>query len=383
MSRRTVLSMCALGTIAGTAMLAGCTGPETHSPGRAKSAEQRRREFPMDYAEYAKIGYRLDWWGYPMVTGSLPVRFMEPYKDIVVTLEQGSQVSILEAGTGGRRCSDQLATTHLTRFVGVVRDGERVLCASDADVYVVDPATCNLAGRQKIEKIVASEPVLFGDLLIFGTGTGELLAHMTRSGVGGVKAWGFAVPGAIERRPVVIGTAVGAVSQTGEVLFVDGGTGSLVGRSSIYGGLATDPVTDGQLMYVASLDQSIYAFSPVGASMAWRVRTSAPLRAQPTVHGGRLYVTVPGQGLTAYDTTTGQPVWTSPSFNGTVVALNKKKLVGFDRDRAEAVTIDLDRGDVIERAKTPGVVMLKPDAFEDGNLYAVSGSGVVAKFQPR
>jgi hypothetical protein len=26
------------------------------------------------------------------------------------------------------------------------------------------------------------------------------------------------------------------------------------------------------------------------------------------------------------------------------------------------------------------VIMLKPDKFEDGNLYAVSASGVVAKF---
>src|SRR4051812_18348096 len=213
-SRSVVKSLCVLLGAAGAAVLGVSCASETKSVGRAHTPAERSKAFPIQDAEWAKIGYRNDWKGYPTITGSLPVRFLEAYPDIVVTVEEGSQATILEAGTGGRRCSDQLATP-ITRFVGLARDASRVYGCSDAEVFALDPQTCNMVSRQKTQKVVASEPLLFGDLLIFGTGTGELLAHMTRSGVSGVKAWGFGVPGAIERRPVAIGDAVGAVSQSG------------------------------------------------------------------------------------------------------------------------------------------------------------------------
>jgi outer membrane protein assembly factor BamB len=384
MSSRSGRNVCAMG-LAGLACalalaLEGCSS-EGVSVGSRKSPEERAKAFPVDYRDYAKIGYRMDWRGYPAVTGSLPVRHMQPYQDIVVTVEGGSIATVLEANTGGRRCSDQLATP-LTRFVGIAREQQRILVASDAEVYVLDPQTCTMTARQKIEKIVATEPVPFNDLLIFGTGTGEVLAHMTRSGVSGVKAWGFATTGAVEHKPALVGTAVGAVAQSGQVVFLDAQTGSFLGKSFVYAGLDTDPVGDANLFYVASLDQSIYAFNPLGGSLVWRVRTASPLRVQPTAYGGRLYCTVPGQGLTAFDSSAGQVVWTCKGFSGTVVAASNKTLIGFDKSVPELATIDRERGDVIARTKTPGVVMAKPDVFENGNLYLLSSSGLVAKFVP-
>src|ERR1041384_2159785 len=89
-----------------------------------------------------------------------------------------------------------------------------------------------------------------------------------------------------------------------------------------------------------------------------------------------------GHGLTAFDSANGQVVWTCKDFNGTVIGTSRKMLVGFDKAVPEIVTIDMERGDVVARAKTPGAVMVKPDAFENGNLYVLSGSGLVAKFVP-
>jgi outer membrane protein assembly factor BamB len=175
---------------------------------------------------------------------------------------------------------------------------------------------------------------------------------------------------------------VGAVAQSGQVVFLDAQTGSFLGKSFVYAGLDTDPVGDANLFYVASLDQSIYAFNPLGGSLVWRVRTASPLRVQPTAYGGRLYCTVPGQGLTAFDSSAGQVVWTCKGFSGTVVAASNKTLIGFDKSVPELATIDRERGDVIARTKTPGVVMAKPDVFENGNLYLLSSSGLVAKFVP-
>lgn len=354
----------------------GCsTSP--YSPGPNRSVDERRKDFPIKHEEYAKIGYRLDWVGFPTVTGSLPVEYFQGYPDMAVALEAGSFVSVMEPNTGSQRCADQLSNP-LTKFVGFVRDGDHLYVASEVEVFTLDTQTCALTGRQKTARNVATEPVQFNNLLIFGSGVGEVFAHFAAGGVGGVKAWGFLGNGAFEHRPVIIGGAAGAVSQTGQVLFLDAQTGALLGRNNIYGGLACDPVTDGHLMFVAGLDQSIYAFSPSGASTVWRHRTGVPLRVQPTATAERLYCAIPNQGLTAFEAGTGRVVWTTKGFQGTVVGTNRGRLVAWDG--TDAALIDPARGDIIERATLTGAAMLRPDKFDDGHLYVVSKSGIVAKF---
>src|SRR5688500_8599710 len=61
---------CLAGLGVGVAWLAGCeTSP--FSAGPERTAVQRRQAFPTPSDAYAKIGYRLDWVGYPAITGSL------------------------------------------------------------------------------------------------------------------------------------------------------------------------------------------------------------------------------------------------------------------------------------------------------------------------
>jgi outer membrane protein assembly factor BamB len=364
-------------------LLAGCESGPTFRPGPQRTPEERRADFPISYEDYARLGYRRTWVGYPAITGSLPVTFFQPYDDMTAVLEQGTTLSILEPNTGGRRCSVTLSNP-ITKFTGISREENRLLVSSDADVFVIDTQTCNVTARQRIEKIVSTEPAHFGNLLIFGTPTGELLAHMSTSTIPGVKIWGYGMNGAIERKPVLIGRVVGAVSQTGDVAFLDAQSGNRVGRNKIFGGLSTDPVADEQLMYAASMDQSVYAFNPDGGALLWRYRTSSPLRTQPTVHGGRLYVGIPGEGLVAFDAASGSVAWKAKGLDDTViVAAGKNRLVGFDAKAQMGYVIGPERGDVIERVKMPGVAMVKADRFEGGNLYTVSASGVVAKFQPK
>jgi outer membrane protein assembly factor BamB len=361
-------------------MAAGCSS-DGYSTGRDLTADQRSAQFPLVADDWSKLGYRLDWKGFPAVTGSLPINFIEPGQDIVVTLEGGSQLSILEATTGRRRATDQLANP-LTRFVGLIRDGERIYAVSEAENFTVDIQTGLLRDRKRFEKIVSTEPVKFGNILICGSPSGEVMAHAATGSISGVKTWGFAMGGAVARKPALVGSAVGAVSQNGVVVFLDAETGGLLGRNTIYGGVEVDPVSDANSMYVASTDQSVYAFSPIGGAMLWRYRTSAPLRTQPTAHDGKLYCSVAGQGLVAFDGGTGAVLWQCRDFsNGVVVAMNRGRLVVFNG--AEAALIDPARGDVLERVRLNGVSMLKPDVFVDGNLYAASKSGVVAKFLKR
>jgi outer membrane protein assembly factor BamB len=383
-----ILAGAAIGGLGG-----GCTvvlpGTETtaaapRDAGRHRSPERRRADFPIDHGEYAKIGYRLDWVGYPTITGSQPIRDIVAYDDFVAVVEQGGLVTVMETNTGTRRCGDQVGTG-LTRFMGLDRAGDRLIVATQAEVFALNPVTCNLSGRFRTEKIVSTAPLIYGNFIIFGTGAGELLAHAMTGSVEGVKVWGFGTGAAIEGEPVLIGSRVGAVSQNGHVTFVDAQSGHLVGRARIWGGLATNPVADEHTMYIASLDQSIYAIAADGGALLWRYRTPYPLRAQPTLHTGEsgtvLYAAIPGQGLVALDAATGAVRWTNADFNGTVVAINRGRLLAYDGE--SAALLEPRNGDILERVSLPGVSFLKPDKFEDGNLYIASRSGLVAKFNAR
>jgi hypothetical protein len=377
------LTLPPLAALAACLALTGCDS-QRYTVGPSRTPEQRRAEFPIQFEDYAKLGYRQDWVGYPAVTGSLPVRFVQPYDDFVATVEQGSTLTILEFNTGGRRCAVQLANP-LTKFTGITREPEsgRLVVSSDADVFFVDTQTCNMVDRQHIEKIAATEPVQFGNLYIFGTNIGEVLAHLSSSAAPGVKAWGFATGAAIEHNPVLMGALVGAVNQAGDIVFLDALSGSLVGRNRVFGGLRSNPVANEDAMFFASEDQSVYAFAPTG-QMLWRYRTASPLTVQPTLHEGRLFVGIGGEGLVAFDALSGEPVWRSPELSGvTVVAINNLGLLGFDPRTQHAFVIDANSGDVIERVHLRGAQMLKADRFDGGNLYVLSRTGVLAKFQPR
>lgn len=334
----------------------------------------------VDHDAWAKLGYRLDWQGFPFLAGGNTARVTRivPFDDMVLVQESSSAVALLEANTGAKRWAVDLANP-ITKFTGISRDPQdsaRILVSSESELFGLAAQSGNLVIREKYEKVVNTAPVTIGHLAIYGCSTGEVQAHVVGRGV---KAWGFDLQGSIDADPVRMGESVGAVSQAGEVVFLTD-KGAVLGRNKIFQGLATNPVANDTTMYVAGLDQSVWAFDFTGA-LAWRYRTSVPLKDQPTLHADTLYVNVPGQGLTALNAADGHVRWISKSAAGTVIAVRNKQLIAWDG--TSAYTIDPDRGDVYDKVELQNIQFIKLDAFDNGNAYAVDGRGVVSKFVPR
>ncbi|MAY73797.1 MAG: hypothetical protein CMJ31_03560 [Phycisphaerae bacterium] len=241
---------------------------------------------------------------------------------------------------------------------------------------------------------VASKPAVIADsLALFGTSSGRVLAHNYATAAGdllppprdaGITRWEYQLRGAISAKPALIGSSgdvAGVVSQSGDVFFVDTLTGSGVGRAKIAGGAQAAPVADDAVMYIASLDQSVYAFQPSEALLRWRYRTAARLDRPIALHEGVLYVPVPGQGLTALDAATGDVIWISKDVSGSVIAVRNGELIAFEAGHAQV--IDARRGDVLEDIDLAGFERLIPTAFVDAPIYALGASGAVARFEPR
>jgi len=354
-------------------------GRDRAAPGANATIEQRADAFPVDHDAFAEIGFRLDWRGFPAVTPGERIRTMNKLGDVLVVQESGSSVTAMEPETGEVRWANQLAGP-LTLFVGTERVRDRLYVASEPELYVLALDTGALLERQTYEKVVSTRPIPVGRVLIFGTPSGEILAHLTANEV---KYWGFDGDDAIEYSPVRIGRAVAAVTRAGDVLFVNAENGSLLGRSEIFRGPGAPLGEGAEQLYVASLDRSLYAFTPEGAELRWRYRTDSPLRDQPVEHEGVVYVSVASQGLVALDAGTGDVRWRSTGVSGSVIGIRGGRLTVWDPETRRAFSIEPGSGEVVGQAEFPGVRLMTQSPFLEGPLYLASDSGVVARFRPR
>lgn len=359
------------------------TGP-SYSPSAAKAKntsaskliEQRRAEFTINHDVYADLGYRLDWRGFPVVQAGERIDFLDVYDDIVVAHESGATISALEASNGALRNSGQVANP-LTRFVGNLRVDDDIVVSSDNEIFVFSTSTGALTSRSKLSRVVTTHPVYFAGQVVYGTAIGHVYARQVRRPI---DSWAFDLGSPIDTNPVLVGATVAAVSRNGDIAMIDVSTGLLVGKAKIYGGCDAAPVSGDGVVFFASLDQSIYAFELDG-TLRWRIRTEQPLRVTPTYHNGVLYVPTSDKGLRAIDSVTGAQLWAQNQVAGRVIGVRQGRLLTWNGRVAKL--LDPASGDVVTSQELPGVATLKPDRFENGNLYVVSDGGIIAKFQPR
>ncbi len=354
--------------------------PSTPATPASANRADGNSAFPVVHEDWAKIGYRLDWVGFPFLGAARGARVIDllPAGDVVLAQESGSTVTLMSASNGANRWSTDL-TGPLTKWVGMIPDAtspDRFVVASESEGFVLAKANGNLLAREKFERVANTKPVQDGRMLIFGTSTGQIMSHLMGPSV---SAWAFTSVGSFDTDLVRVGPYIGAVSQSGDVLVLTPG-GDLVGRARVFGPVDSRPVSDGQSIFVASRDQSLWAFASTGATL-WRHRTSHPITAQPTWHDGVLYCHLRDEGLSAFDASTGQVKWQNPAVSGEVIGIRAGRLLVWNG--ASLSTLDPARGDVIASIQVPGVIRIVTDAFVDGNIYAASDKSVLARFITR
>lgn len=370
-----------LGCALFTVLMAGChsgSDPVAPKPGQTKQPAGARVS-PVVHEDWAKLGYRLDWEGFPFagVASPRPVA-LEAYSDLIVTQEAGSSVTVLETSTGSRRWSTDLTGPN-TRWLGISRlPGEQgsLLVSADTEAFMLAPGTGNLLGRDRFEQVVTTPTLLVGGYLVAGTPTGRVQAHLLGKGL---SAWGFISNGAFSAGPLAVGDSIAMVSQSGEVLFFSHG-GSLLGRGRIFGAIDAAPATDGQRLVIASRDQSLWSFAPNG-QMLWRYRTSNPLTQPPFFYGDEVVCDLGAEGLSGVDADAGTVRWSNKEVHGQVVAVRAGRLLVWDK--TSLTLVDPKTGDVAAKVPGAGILRMATNKDEDGDLFVIEADGALAKFLPR
>lgn len=361
----------------------GCAGSSSTGSGSGEpvtpSSRAESRSVTEQAAPFQKLGYRLSWTIGDAADTGTRTKMLDVADDLLLVHDARNNLTARQLSTGRTLWVANLGEP-LSKFIGNLRIGDRIVASSESEVLILDAETGQLEDRQRLAVLSNTAPAIAnGNMLVFGTARGEVFGHDLRVGL---KRWGFALNQRIRGNPIMIGSITGAVAESGQVLLVNPTNGTAVtGLKQIYGGVVNNPVTDGINMYIASTDQSIYAFGSTTGELLWRVRTQSRLEAQPTVHDGVLYQYVPSEGLVAISTVSGERLWANPDAEGTVVAVRNEELVVWGG--SEALLVDPSSGDVIERVNLPGVRKVISDGFVDGDLIVLSGNSALARFTSR
>ncbi len=362
-------SLCLPIALASALAVGGCS-----TGGHAASLDDRAASVPTYDAELGSLGYTRAWRGFPIKANSAAIDFVDAGPRFVAVQDSDNVLSVLDTTSGERLWSAEI-TNPLTRFVGMVHAGSRALVSSETELFIYDLETGTLLEKQRLDRVVNTKPLMFEDLLIYGTNTGTVLARLTSVNV---RLWENSLNGPIDFAPIPVGSGFCVVSQSGEILVADPATGSGVGRARIFGGLGGKPVANDERIFLASLDHSVYAFS-AEARQLWRHRTGAPVVSQPAIHDGVLYCAIE-DGLTAFDERSGDVLWTNPALSGDVIGMLRGELLVWDGSNLG--TVDPGSGEQVDSVRLDGFDTLAVDRFIDPNLYGVSNIGVVAKYTP-
>ena len=352
------------------------------APAPVAAATENKGEGRTIVEQYAALGYRQEWVGYAPVQPGAQTAFAVPLGNLLIVQDSQNAIAGINTATGASKWS-LLVGDSTTAFVGHIRYNNRILAISDADIFALEPESGEIVGKQHLSGVVSTAPAVVGSTLVFGTVNKQAFAHNL---LNGQRMWGYITGSSVMSKPAVLNdNCVGIVAQNGNVLILDALSGTSTGKAKISGGMLSDPVASGETLYVASEDQSIYAFERIGGKQKWRVRTDAPISAQPTLDGNRMYLTFASSGLHALDTKNGKDIWVCEKASGNIVGVRTG--TGGDRlivwNGTNLQTVDTKNGDLVESIALSDVAKLVTDKYKDGAIYTVSAKGKVTKLIPR
>lgn len=376
-SRATVLpALTALGLLAAAGVLTACGSGGSTRPAAADTGPVP--EFSVDHAAWNDLGYRWEWTTRPPTTRNGVIAFADAFEDLVIIQDTGAMVSVIEAPTGRVRWNKQAARTN-TRFLGNVRRDSSVVVTNETQLFEFDLRTGNTVDLTQVNGIATTRPAFFGDTAVLATAEGRLVALDTRQDL---RVWEYQLDGLIETPPLKIDdTRVAGISTRGEIRVLDAGRARTISSGRISGDSGDWMVSDGEFLFIGSLDQSVYGYDLADGTRLWRLRSSAPVTIQPTLIGDTLYVTTADTGLTAINPVTGEIRWSNTDLGGWVLTTQEDDLMVWTG--GELLRVDAERGDLISRARFDTLSGLRTDSQDGGDIYAISKDGAVARFSPR
>ena len=356
--------------------LAGALLSACESAPRTQEDRFRSGITDLETDPYYQSGLRLVWRAYPEQGRNESPLYFDIVEGDAAFQDTGNTLSFIEGPTGRVRWPASLGRP-LEKFVGATRLAAALIVASESEEQLLDVETGQLLDRQRLSVLANTSPVLVPPQIIVGSSTGEIYAHDLRVGV---RTWSVKLNGPINSPVIKLGGRdIGAVSEGGELIMLDTRSGASGGRRAmLFDGVENQPITDGSQMYVAGLDQSVWAYDIDSGSRVWRHRTQSPMSSDPVVGGGVVVVHAKREGLLGLNAQNGERLWAQPDAMGDGVYTTDTAVTLWDGTTLSVVS--LRDGAIRTQYELPGIKWVRAD--DDGIVYTVAHDGVVSKYEP-
>lgn len=364
-----------LALIGAAGLMPACSSTPAAPP---ESGARIAGEYEVNHDAWRSVGYRWEWTSRPPLTRNGVIAFADAFDDVVVVQDSGAMVSVIENPTGRIRWNTQVAQTN-TRFLGNTRRNGSIVVTNETELYELDLRTGNTLDRSPVGGIATTKPVFFGDRAVLATAAGRIVVIDTRTDL---RVYEYQFDGLIETPPHKVDEdRVAVISTRGEIRTLEVDSARSLSSARISGDAGDWLVSEGDSLFIGSLDQSIYGYDMFDGHRMWRVRSSAPVIVQPVLIDGVLYATTADLGLAAIDSLSGEILWNNAAIGGWVVTTNDGDLMVWTG--GDLLRVDAARGDVIASTPIQNVSGLRADAQQDGNIFAITATGALAKFSPR
>ena len=225
---------------------------------------------------------------------------------LVMALDSENRLYAVDARTGVRRWSVRTAPVHETvRRPAVV--GDRVWVVSTTLLVGLKAADGREEVRTRLDFAASGAPAAMASHVFIPDARGYLQALAVMPDTVPWRRW---MRASVTAGPALDDARVFFASESGEILASSQSRQQAAWTYPAEGAVVADlRVAKGDLVLVASLDYSVYAFRGSSGELRWRHQAGEPVRKPPYTQGDQAFVFTKGRGLAALDISSGQVQW--------------------------------------------------------------------------
>lgn len=274
---------------------------------------------------------------------------------------------------------------------GLAASGDAAYLANGSIVYAIrlsdGQQLWSFPEKPSTKLIFYANPVLTADgQLLVGSSGGDRSLFLVDAATG-KSTWSFSdAKDHWVASPLVVGDLVYAPNADGNLYIFDltiPGNDKLTGTVQLEGRLWAQPTTDGQLIFVTSLNHKVFAVDPQKKAVAWSLDLDGAAAGSALAADGKLYIGSFGTSLVAIDIATHQTVWSVPteSWMWDGPALNDGILYFGDLNGNFYSINAADGKPAADSIKPDGAILASPVIF-GGNIVFVTENGTVYSMEP-
>ncbi len=262
---------------------------------------------------------------------------------------------------------------------------DRVLLTVGGDVYVLDDDTGSILDKQDLGQIASTRPIVYGPFLIYGSRNGQVVWHSYEVG----HTWrGYTVAPHMRLSPILVGDYIVTIGSNGRVMVLDASAAAGLWDKQLLNRVDAEPTTGHGLVFIAGLDQYLWAIEIATGRTNWKYLTDTPLRQSPVNIDDKVFQQIPNEGLLCFearpnDAPGGVVSWVAPEVKGNVVGRERHRLFVWDDTNRRLTILDADRGGVVTAVDLPHIRHLFMIDKVDGDLFAAGDDGRVIRLVPR